>query len=170
MTEPSAWRPTRRRLTDSLFSALVPVAACSVALAALTTWTGAGKAGGPPRIAVSNGRVILPYEGIGDTDAFFDIANPGGSDDRLVRVTSTAARGAIALGSVGAAGEHGNHGGAAETAVVPAGRGISVSLDGLDAALRGDADRRTGDRVPFTLHFEHSGAVRTVAVVNRPGS
>lgn len=55
MKAQNPWRPTRRRLTDSLLAAIAPVAAFSLALGGLTTWVTAGKAGSPPRIAVSNG-------------------------------------------------------------------------------------------------------------------
>lgn len=58
---PSLWRPTRRRLTETLPAAIAPVVAFGLALGGLTTWVTAGKAGSPPRIAVSNGRVFPPY-------------------------------------------------------------------------------------------------------------
>lgn len=84
-----SWRPGRRRLTDSLLAALAPVAAFSLALAGLTTWVTAGQAGRPARIAVTSGRVLLPYGATTETAAFFTVTNSGGADDRLVRVTSS---------------------------------------------------------------------------------
>ncbi|MER7181556.1 hypothetical protein ABT404_19085 [Streptomyces hyaluromycini] len=42
----------RRRLKDGALAALVPAAACSVALADLTAWTGTGRAGSPARMSV----------------------------------------------------------------------------------------------------------------------
>ncbi|WP_347233194.1 hypothetical protein [Streptomyces sp. M2] len=39
-----------------------------------------------------------------------------------------------------------------------------------DVTLTPRARLRSGDLVPFTLHFEHSGAVKTLAVVIRPAS
>ncbi|EST19269.1 hypothetical protein [Streptomyces roseochromogenus] len=89
-TGPSS-RPSRRRLTDSLLAALAPVAAFSLALAGLTTWVTAGQAGRPARIAVTSGRVLLPYGGTTETAAFFVVTNSGGADDRLVRVTTSRA-------------------------------------------------------------------------------
>jgi len=155
------WRPTRRRLTDTLFAAVAPVAVCGLALAGLTAWAGAGKAGGPPRITVSNSRVYVPNGA--DTAAFFDVANLGDADDRLVQVTSSATTGEITLG------RHRTGGYRADVAsvVVAAGRELSMSPDGLDVTFRAKAGWRAGDLVPFTLHFAHSGAVRTIAVVVR---
>ena len=169
MTEPSPWRPTRRRLTDALLAALAPVTACSHALGGLTTWVGAGKAGSPARIDVSNARVLLPYGDTEETAAFFDISNTGGADDRLVNVTSARTRGALTLSR-----HRGTGSGAAtkadtDSAVVPAGRTVSMSPHGLDVNLRAGKEWRTGDLVPFTLHFQHSGAVEALAVVTRPG-
>lgn len=97
MTARNPWRPTRRRLTDTLNSALAPIAACSLALGGLTTWVTAGRAGDPPRITVSPGRVLLPYGDSTRTAAFFDIANTGDADDRLLRVTSAETGGDLEL-------------------------------------------------------------------------
>ncbi|GAA5016359.1 copper chaperone PCu(A)C [Streptomyces siamensis] len=170
MTQPSAWRPTRRRLTDTLLAALAPVVVCGIALAGLTTWAGAGNAGSPARIAVAKGRVFLPYGDSTETAAFFDVANTGGTGDRLVEVTSSAASGQITLS------RHRMTGGGSATraevtsAAVPAGRGLSMSPSGLAVTLAAEGDWTEGDLVPFTLHFERGGAVRTSAVVVRPTS
>ncbi|MGW2488470.1 copper chaperone PCu(A)C [Streptomyces sp. NPDC001606] len=168
MTE-NLWRPTRRRLTDALLAALAPLAACSLALAGLTTWAGAGKAGSPARITVSNGRVLLPYGDSTNTAAFFDIANVGGADDRLVSVTSTAVHGRIALSGHRMLGGRAASTTDVTSAGVPAGGMLSMSPRGVDVTLRAGAGRRVGDLVPFTLHFERSAPVETVAVVVRPG-
>ncbi|EPD67254.1 copper chaperone PCu(A)C [Streptomyces sp. HGB0020] len=170
MSTPSLWRPTRRRLTDTLLAAVAPVAAAVLALGGLATWAAAGKAGTPPRIGITNGRVFLPYGDNTETAAFFDVVNVGGADDRLVRVTSSATRGEPVLGRHRMLG-----GGAASKAVVtsfavPAGRGLSMSPAGPDVTLTPRARLHSGDLVPFTLHFEHSGAVRTLGVVVRPTS
>ncbi|NUT30885.1 MAG: copper chaperone PCu(A)C, partial [Streptomyces sp.] len=85
-----AWRPNRRRVADGLLAALAPIAASAVALGGLTTWVNLGNAGSPPRIAVTGGRVFLPYGDVRDTAAFFRITNTGGADDRLLKVTSSA--------------------------------------------------------------------------------
>ncbi|WP_432187304.1 copper chaperone PCu(A)C [Streptomyces sp. Tue6028] len=170
MTQPSAWRPTRRRLTDTLLAALAPVVVCGLALAGLTSWVGTGNAGSPARIAVPKGRVYLPYGDSTETAAFFDVANTGGAEDRLVEVTSSAAGGQITLS------RHRMTGGGAATragvasAAVPAGRGLSMSPGGLAVTFGAEGDWREGDLVPFTLYFERAGAVRTSAVVVRPTS
>lgn len=94
MTGQQVWRPTRRRLTDTLLAALAPVAVCGLALGGLSTWTAYGNAGSPARITVTGGRVYLPYGDAPDTAAFFRITNNGGSADRLLKVTSRAVDGA----------------------------------------------------------------------------
>ncbi|GHE06700.1 copper chaperone PCu(A)C [Streptomyces alanosinicus] len=168
MTERNLWRPTRRRLTDTLLAALAPVAACSLALGGLTTWTGAGRAGSPARITVSNGRVLLPYGDSTDTAALFDIANVGGADDRLVNVTSTATRGRITLSGHRMLGGRAAYKADVTSATVPAGGELSMSPRGVDVTLQAEADWRAGDLVPFTLHFERSAPVETIAVVSHP--
>ncbi|WP_329546139.1 copper chaperone PCu(A)C [Streptomyces sp. NBC_01356] len=168
MTEQHPWRPTRRRLTDTLLAALAPVAVCSLALGGLTTWVGAGKAGSPARIVVSSGRVFLPYGDSTETAAFFDVSNPGGADDRLVEVTSSATGGEIAISRHSTAGSGAARKEAVSSAPIPAGGELSMSPHGLDVVLRARTGWRAGDLVPFTLHFEHSGAIETIAVVVRP--
>ncbi|MEU3843796.1 copper chaperone PCu(A)C [Streptomyces sp. NPDC028635] len=169
MTEQKLWRPTRRRLTDTLLAALAPVAACSLALGGLTTWTGAGKAGSPARITVSNARVLLPHGDRTETAALFDIANVGGADDRLLNVTSTATNGRITLSGHRMLGSRAAYKTDLTSAGVPAGGMLSMSPRGVDVTLRAAAGWRAGDLVPFTLHFERSAPVDTIAVVIRPG-
>ena len=170
MNEPRPWRPTRRRTTETLRAALAPVAACGVALAALTAWAGTGNAGSPARITVASGRVLLPYGTTAETAAFFDVTNTGGADDRLVKVTSSAVSGGITfsrhLMMKGSAAYRTD----VDSADVPAGGRLTLSPDGVDLTLRAGAGWRAGDRVPFTLYFEHSAPVRTTAVVVRPGA
>ncbi|MGW3290693.1 copper chaperone PCu(A)C [Streptomyces sp. NPDC001002] len=168
MNGPHPWRPTRRRLADTLLAAVAPVAVCGVALAGLTAWAGAGQAGSPARIAVSNSRVYLPYGANTDTAAFFDVSNLGGSDDRLVGVTSSATGGEITLSRHRMADGATAYRADVESVVVRAGRELAMSPQDVDVSLRAGAGWRAGDLVPFTLHFERSGAVRTIAVVVRP--
>ncbi|MES5820601.1 copper chaperone PCu(A)C [Streptomyces sp. RG80] len=170
MTDTASWRPTRRRLTDTLSAALAPIAVCSIALGGLTTWVGAGKAGSPARIGVSNGRVFLPYGDTTATAAFFDLTNTGGADDRLVAVTSSETGGDIALSRHRMAGSNAASREDVTSAAVPAGGELSMSPQGLDITLRAEEDWQAGDLVSFTLYFEHSEAVRTLAVVVRPSS
>lgn len=170
MSTPSLWLPTRRRLTDTLLAAVAPVAAFSLALGGLATWAAAGKAGSPPRIGITNGRVFLPYGDSTETAAFFDVLNLGGADDRLVSVTSSAARGEPVLSRHRMLGGGGASNAAVTSLAVPAGRGLSMSPARGDVTLTPRARLRSGDLVPFTLHFEHSGAVKTLAVVIRPAS
>ncbi|MFF4560147.1 copper chaperone PCu(A)C [Streptomyces sp. NPDC001435] len=169
MTEQHPWRPTRRRLTDTLLAAIAPLAACGLALAGLTIWVGAGKAGSPARITVSAGRVFLPYGDSTETAAFFDLTNLGGVDDRLVRVTSPAARGEITLSRHRTTRSGAAYKADTASATVPAGGKLAMSPHGVDVSLRAGARWQTGDLVSFTLHFERSGTVRAVAVVVRPG-
>ncbi|MFI7412625.1 copper chaperone PCu(A)C [Streptomyces sp. NPDC049627] len=166
-----ARRPTRRRIADGLLAALTPIAACGVALGGLTTWAASGAAGSPARIAVTDGRVFLPFGDARDTAAFFRITNTGGADDRLVKVTSpddgdgddaTLSRHRMSSGRMAYAQT-------VESARVPAGGSLAMSPYGLDVTLRTRPGWRAGDVVPFTLHFEHGGRVDVSAVVVRPG-
>ncbi|WP_307782082.1 copper chaperone PCu(A)C [Streptomyces sp. MBT65] len=138
MNGPHPWRPTRRRLTDTFLAAVAPVAVCGLALAGLTAWADAGKAGSPPRITVSNSRVYVPNGA--DTAAFFDVANLGGADDRLIGVTSSATTGEITLGRRRTGGQRAD----VASVVVAAGRELSMSPDRLDVALRAKAGWRGG--------------------------
>ena len=74
---PALGRLDRRRLRDGALAALVPVAACSVTLAGLTTWVATGRAGSPASMEVTHGLVLLPSAGVPETAAFFDLANEG---------------------------------------------------------------------------------------------
>ncbi|WP_326654227.1 MULTISPECIES: copper chaperone PCu(A)C [unclassified Streptomyces] len=168
MTEQNPWRPTRRRFTDILLAALAPVAACSVALGGLTTWVGAGNAGTPARIDVDPGRVYLPDGDSRYTAAFFVIANSGNAEDRLTAVTSSAVLGEITVPRHSSIGSGAAYRDGVNSATVPAGSEQSMSQYGLNLTLRPKSGWRAGDIVPFTLHFEHSGRIETVAVVVRP--
>ncbi|MFJ4283423.1 copper chaperone PCu(A)C [Streptomyces massasporeus] len=164
------WRPTRRRLTDTLLAALAPIAAFSVALGGLTTWAGTGKAGTPAHVEVTGGRVFLPYGDNRDTAAFFDLANSGGADDRLLRVTSTGADGDVSLSGHRAVGAGAAAKGSVASVTVPAGSRLSMSPHGVDVTLRAGGRWQVGDWVPFTLHFERGGPVEAIAVVVRPAA
>ncbi|MEU9992602.1 copper chaperone PCu(A)C [Streptomyces sp. NPDC048045] len=161
----------RRRPTDTLLAALVPVAASSLALAGLTTWAGTGNAGSPARIRVTEGRVLLPVAGASQTAAFFRITNEGGSADRLVDVTSPDAPGGIRLSR--------HHMSTAATAYrssvdsigIQAGKSVAMSPYGVDLTVTAPAGAwRPGDLVSFTLTFSRSGRVELPAVVVRPGT
>ncbi|SDN14128.1 copper chaperone PCu(A)C [Streptomyces wuyuanensis] len=159
-----------RRLAGTLPAVLVPLAACSIALGGLTTWVGTGNAGSPARIDVVPGRVYLPLGDDRDTAAYFEVANSGGSADRLTGATSPSARGEITLTR-----HRGTDAGAAyreeiPSAAVPAGDAMTMSPHGVSLTLRPRTRWRAGDIVPMTLHFERAGGIRTVAVVVGPGS
>ncbi|MEU8589467.1 copper chaperone PCu(A)C [Streptomyces sp. NPDC048664] len=169
MTRPNPWRPSRRRLTDTLRAALAPVAAWILALAGLTAWVGAGEAGSPARITVSSARVFLTYGASTETAAFFDLRNRGGADDRLVGVTSPATRGGTELSRHRVSASGAGYKGEVPSVTVPAGGRLTMSPHGVDVTLRAGDGWRVGDRVPFTLHFERGAPVRTFASVVRPG-
>ncbi|WP_217213630.1 copper chaperone PCu(A)C [Streptomyces sp. AC550_RSS872] len=166
---PRAWRPTRRRITDGLLAALAPIAACGVALGGLTTWVASGGGGSPARIAVTEGRVFLPYGDVRDTAAFFRITNTGGADDRLLKVTSSAVGGDMSLSRHRMTSGNAASARTVDSARVPAGGALAMSPFGLDVTLRADPDWQTGTYVPFTLHFERGGRIEVQAVVIRPG-
>ncbi len=170
MTQQRLWRPSGRRLTDTLLAALAPVAACGLALGGLSTWTAYGNAGSPPRIEVTAGKVFLPSGDTPDTAAFFRITNSGGSADRLLKVTSAeAGEGTPTLSRHVMTSSNAASDQTVASVAVPAGDSLAMAPDGLDVIVPAKAGRRSGDLVSFTLYFEHSGAVKTLAVVVRPG-
>ncbi|MCX5249513.1 copper chaperone PCu(A)C [Streptomyces sp. NBC_00201] len=159
----------RRRLRDTALAALVPVAACSVALAGLTAWTGTGRAGTPPRMRVTEGRVLLPSAGIPETAAFFRVANEGGSPDRLIRVTSPDTPGGITLSRHRMNEGNGAYRDSVGSVAVPAGGNLAMSPTGVDLTVSAPSGQwRPGDLVSFTLEFRRSGRVKVLAVVVRP--
>lgn len=160
-----------RRLGDTALAALVPVAACSVALAGLTTWTGTGGAGSPARISVTEGRVLLPAAGVPETAAFFRLTNEGGSADRLVRVTSPDAPGGVTLSRHRMTGRNSAYRDAIDSVGIPAGDSLAMAPGGVDLTVSAPSGRwRSGDLVSFTLEFRRGGPVKVLAVVVRPGT
>ncbi|MGX1563248.1 copper chaperone PCu(A)C [Streptomyces sp. NPDC055506] len=171
MTGQRPWRPTRRRLADTLLAAVAPVAACGLALGGLSVWTAYGNAGTPASITVTDGKVFAPTGTTPDTAAFFRITNSGGAPDRLLRVTTAEAgdRGLTlsrhVMTSSNTASDR-----TVSSVGIPAGRSLVMSPAGFDVIVPvKKGGWRTGDLVAFTLHFEHSGAVKSLAVVVRPG-
>ncbi|MFJ4626847.1 copper chaperone PCu(A)C [Streptomyces sp. NPDC088847] len=161
----------RQQLRDTVLAALVPVAACTMALAVLTAWTGTGKAGTPARIRVTEGRLLLPSAGVEETAAFFRIANEGGSADRLIRVSSPRAPGGIALSKHRMTDGNGAYSTAIDSVDIAAGGSLAMSPTGVDLSVTEGSDKwRSGDLVPFTLEFRRSGRVTVLAVVVRPGT
>ncbi|CAM5659359.1 copper chaperone PCu(A)C [Streptomyces griseorubiginosus] len=161
----------RRRLKDGVLAALVPVAACSVALAGLTAWIGTGEAGSPARMNVTEGRVLLPSAGVTETAAFFRMENKGGSADTLIRVTSRDVPGGITLARHRMNEGNGAYRAGVESVGIPAGGSVVMSPQGVDLTVSAPASKwRSGDLVPFTLEFRRSGRVKVLAVVVRPGS
>lgn len=164
------WRPTRRRLADTLLAAAAPLSAVVFALGGLSVWTATGNAGSPPRIGVTHARLYLPVGGAPQTAAFFRIDNSGDADDELVGVTSPQ----VPTGTV--LSRHRMDPGrtacreAAPRLAVPAGGRLDMSPLTSDVTVPVTRQWRDGDLVPFTLHFEHSGAIPALAVVVRPGA
>lgn len=163
------WRPTRRRLREAYLTAAVPLIACLVGLCGLTAWTRVGAAGTPPRIAVGDGRVFLPYAGRENTAAFFRISNLGGGDDQLVSVSSPAVEQAMLSRheTNGSGADSMNMTGALD---IPAGGVVEMSPFGVDVMVKVKERWQAGQVVPFVLHFRHSEPVETIAIVVRPGS
>lgn len=171
LTRVAARLGDRRKLWDAALAALVPVAACSVALAGLTAWTGTGKAGTPARIRVTEGRLLLPSAGAAETAAFFRVANEGGSPDRLVGVTSPRAPGGIALSRHRMTEGNGAYSTAIDSVDIAAGDSLVMSPTGVDLTVSSvPGEWRSGDLVPFTLEFRRGGQVTVLAVVVRPGA
>ncbi|WP_329388623.1 copper chaperone PCu(A)C [Streptomyces sp. NBC_01716] len=167
----TGWHITRERLRDGFYAGLIPWTACVVALAGLTQWVGAGQAGRPPVLEVTDPHVFLPYSDNTETAAFFTVTNKGGADDALVSVTSPAISEAM-LSRHRSNGGGGDSMGMADSATVPAGAALAMSPYGLDVmvTLKEGTRWNEGDAVPFVLHFRHSDSVKAVATVVRPGS
>ncbi|MFI8503821.1 copper chaperone PCu(A)C [Streptomyces sp. NPDC085524] len=164
-----AWRPTRGRLREAHLAAAAPVIAFLAGLCGLTAWAGSGAAGTPPRIAVDDGRVFLPYAGKENTAAFFRISNLGGTEDQLVSVTSPAVEHSVLSRhrSTGTGADPMDMTGSVD---IPAGGSVQMSPSGVDVMVTVGERLQAGQVVPFVLHFRHGRAVETIAVVVRPGS
>ncbi|MFD7711988.1 copper chaperone PCu(A)C [Streptomyces sp. NPDC059786] len=161
----------RRRLWEGAIAALVPVAACSVALAGLTAWAGTGRAGSPARIEVTEGKVLLPSAGVPETAAFFHIANTGGAADTLVRITARDVSGEVTLSRHRMRQGNAAYGSEVDSVSVAAGDTLAMSPSGLDLTVPVPSGGwRSGDLVSFTLEFRRSGPVESLAVVVRPGT
>ncbi|MFG3215254.1 copper chaperone PCu(A)C [Streptomyces tendae] len=164
-------RPGRRRLRDGALATLVPVAACSVTLAGLTTWVGTGRAGSPALIDVTHGRVLVPSAGVPETAAFFDVANEGGSADTLVRVTARGVSGEVSLSRHRMGQGNSAYRSEIDSVSVAAGADLDMSPHGVDLTVPvPSASWQAGDLVTFTLEFRRSGTVEVPAVVVRPGA
>ncbi|MFI6685720.1 copper chaperone PCu(A)C [Streptomyces sp. NPDC050485] len=164
------WRLARRRFADGVAAALVPVAACAVALGGLTAWTGAGLARTQARIEVSDGRVFLPSGQARETAVFFRISNTGGSADRLTNVTSPVTGAGMLARELRTADGRAGSMAVLDSVTLPAGAALDMAPGGTDVMVQGDARWRAGDRVPFVLHFERGVSVAVEAVVIRPGT
>ncbi|THA50188.1 copper chaperone PCu(A)C [Streptomyces sp. A1136] len=162
-------RPARVRLRETYLAAAVPVISCLVCLCGLTAWVGTGAAGTPPRIAVEDGRVFLPYADEGNTAAFFRISNLGGSEDQLISVTSPAVEQSVLS-------RHRSTGTGADSMKmtgpvdIPAGGTVDMSPFGVDVMVKVKERWQAGQVIPFVLHFRHHGPVETIAIAVRPGS
>ncbi|MBU6529709.1 copper chaperone PCu(A)C [Streptomyces sp. NPDC057245] len=161
----------RRRLKDLAPAVLVPFAACSVALAGLTTWVGAGRAGSPAEIRVDVGKVLMPSDGVPETAAFFRITNEGGSPDTLVRVTARGVPGAVTLSRHRMTPGNAAYRSLTDSVSVAAGTRLEMSPGGVDLTVPvPPGEWSPGDLVPFTLEFRRSGRIETTAAVVQPGS
>ncbi|MFJ3928467.1 copper chaperone PCu(A)C [Streptomyces sp. NPDC090022] len=160
----------RRRLPEGLSAVVAPVAACAVALGSLTVWAGAGYAGSPPRLDVTDGRIWVSFGDTPYTSAYFRLTNSGGSDDRLVKVTLPGVTDAIGFSGHRMLGANTATDEKRGSIAVPAGRTVTMSPSGVNVTVPSDRTRREGDILFFTLHFERGGPMEVPAVVVRPGS
>ncbi|MFF0967823.1 copper chaperone PCu(A)C [Streptomyces sp. NPDC003703] len=160
---------TVRRLRASALAAAAPVAACLVALGALTLWTTLGCAGSPPDLGVTRARVFRPTGGTPDTAAFFRITNQGGAADELVEVTAPSVPDGIALSRHRMTPDGAAYRDPADRLSVPARGTLDMSPLSSDVTVPANPKWRVGDRVWFELRFAHSGTVRVRARVVRPG-
>ncbi|MEU1825917.1 copper chaperone PCu(A)C [Streptomyces abikoensis] len=157
----------RDSLLRTARAALVPVAACAVALGGLTAWTASGAAGRPASVTVDDGRVFQPF-GIESTAAMFRLRNTGDEDDELIGVDVPTAGGAMLSRTVVKNGA-GKMKMIAST-TVPARGTVEMSPHELDVMVYRPPLVRVGERLPFVFRFRKSGVVRVDAVVVRPGN
>ncbi|MEU2420715.1 hypothetical protein ABZ619_06660 [Streptomyces sp. NPDC007851] len=101
------------------------------------------------------------------------MANRGGSDDSLIRVTSRDVPGGITLVRHRMNDRNGAYRAAVGSVGTPAGDSLAMSPRRVDLTVSAPAGKRSwssGALVPFTLEFRHSRRVKVLAVVARPGS
>ncbi|MFF3270745.1 copper chaperone PCu(A)C [Streptomyces chrestomyceticus] len=151
----------------TLRSAAVPLLAGVLTLGCLTAWTVTGNAGTPPRLDVTDGR-ILTASNPEATAAFFTISNTGTTADELTGVTGPAGLRAMVGRDVEVA-EGAHRMEMAGVVPVPARGALRMAPTGLDVMVSPPPRLVPGDRLTFTLHFRHSGPVTAEAVAVRPG-
>ncbi|MFG2601151.1 copper chaperone PCu(A)C [Streptomyces sp. NPDC048462] len=157
------------RLRTSFTAAGAPVLACGLALAGLGAWTANGHAGSPPRVAVSKAYVYLPTVPTPETAAFFTLTNVGGSADRLVHIASTDTVAPPRLSEHHMTSSGGAYRQPVSSVVVPAGEGLTMTPHGIGVTVHPKGTWRSGEKISFTLRFEHGEPLRVRAVVVRPG-
>ncbi|UCM89826.1 copper chaperone PCu(A)C [Streptomyces marincola] len=158
-------RPRR----EALLAALVPLAAGAAALLGLTAWTLSGAAGRPATMAVTAPEVFLTYAERPVTSAYFTLRNTGGSDDRLIAVTSDEAEDVMLSAHHHAASGSGGMR-MTDALAVPAGATVRMSPFTVSVMLTPERRLAEGDTVPFVLRFAHAAPVRVTATVVRPGT
>jgi copper(I)-binding protein len=162
---------TARRLVDSLRTnlraAIVPIATCLAALAALTAWTAAGNAGQPRGVEVTQARIFTPLRE-GATSAFFTIRNTGDVSEQLTGVTAAQGNRTMLSRNLTTSG-----GARSMTMVpymsVPPHSTFRMSPYALNVMVTPAPQVTPGERVRFTLHFAHLRPVTVQAVAVRPG-
>ncbi|ARZ71210.1 hypothetical protein SMD11_5631 [Streptomyces albireticuli] len=154
-------------LAGAARAALVPLLASAVTLGGLGAWTLSGAAARPAAVTVDDARILLPF-GADDTAAFFRIRNTGDVADELVDVEVPDAGGTMLSRTVVERGAGSMR--MVPSVPVPAGRAVEMSPHGLDVMVVRPPRLRLGERLPVTLRFRESGAVRVEALVVRPGS
>ncbi|NJQ04193.1 copper chaperone PCu(A)C [Streptomyces lonarensis] len=158
--------PRGPRLLTAARAALAPLLAGGLTLAGLAAWTATGQAGSPADIRVAEGRVFLPIlDTQQTTGAFFDVANTGGSEDRIVAVRSV--RGEAMFGDRELTEGAGRMIMVPEIAV-PADSTLEMSPFTPNVMLTVDRPLAEGERVDFVLTFQQSGEIPVTAVVTRP--
>ncbi|OKI04970.1 hypothetical protein A6A06_09810 [Streptomyces sp. CB02923] len=151
----------------ALRSAAVPLLAGVLTLGCLTAWTATGNAGTPPRLRVTDGR-ILTASNTEVTAAFFTISNTGTTPDELTGVTGPAGLRAMVGRDVEVA-EGAHRMEMAGAVTVPARGELRMAPTGVDVMVSPPPRLAPGDRLTFTLHFRDSGPVTVEAVAVRPG-
>jgi copper(I)-binding protein len=157
-----------RRLRELAMAALAPVACAVILLVLLSSYVMGGGGGTITRvrIEVSAASIAMPSPGSRQAVTYLTLVNLG-AEDRLISVTSPAARQIELVRHDGSAAGPGQR---LTTVVIPANATVSLSPFGTDVVLVRPAALTFGQMLPLTLRFRHAGTITVDATVTAPGT
>ena len=121
-----------------------------------------GCGAGAPKIAVTD--AFVPVPATADASVYLKISNSGDADDRLLKVTTSKAAGAMLHQTeIDADGRASMKG--IGTLRIPAGKTVELSPGGFHLMMMQPQPLADGDTVDLTLTFQTSGTKRVTAEV-----